>query len=112
MSRTYRNKHAEVNQGRNVWTWSKQYGWYGEREWNQDREYVWTMPDPRSLFRKWYRHHGDKKTYERPPCKWHRKQTNRNEKNDYKRQFNRWLHNAEFEIVNNDKMHRDNWGYY
>lgn len=112
MSRTIRNKHAEIIQGHNTWNWSKQYGWYGDKNWNEDWEYVWMEPTPRARFKMWYRHHGDKKTYERPPCKWHRKETNRNEKNDYKNQYHRWLKNPEIEIVNNTKIGRDNKGYY
>lgn len=112
MSRTYRRKHAEATQGVSTYKWSKQFGWYGDRQWNDNHEYVWVMPTPRELFKKWYYHHGDHKNYESPPPKWYRKETKRSEKNDCKRQFNRWLHNPDFEIVNNEKMRFDNWGWY
>ena len=111
MARTYRRKNAEQVRGVSCWTWSKQFGWYGERNWVGDI-YCWTEPTKRELYHTKRELHSDKKNYGCPPCKGYRKETHWKEKMDFKGQFSRWLKNPEYEIVNNEKMHRDNMGWY
>lgn len=120
MSRTYRRKHAEIEQGRSPRNFSKQHGWYFKIETYcyltncLGIHYYFDIREqtPRERFEQWYIFHGDRKNFFSAPPKQYRKHQRRTEKMRYKKQFNRFLHNSEYEIINQYRKATDNRGYY
>ncbi len=121
MSRTYRRKNHEICQGKSSINYSKQYGWYGVREWFSGSDtqgyvsvfpYGWRQASKAERFEEWYKRHGDTEQFFDAPPPFYRKRCNRKEKLNYKKQFQRYLHNPEFEIISQLQLAFNTKGWY
>lgn len=117
MSRTRRAKHFEREHPNGAFVSEKIAGYYTQHNWvlNEDTGYLeWIehAPTKEQYWNDWKFNHADGRGGQRGPNKKFRKAINAQEDTKYKRQFNRWLHNPEFEIVDQTLMSSARWAWF